>query len=49
MLDKLAELEKKYESITEKLYSPEVGSQPDLLRKYSKEQKELLKLIYDTK
>ncbi len=45
MLDKLAELERKFESITEKLYSPEVGSNPELLRKYSKEQKDLRPLI----
>ena len=45
MLEKLAEIEKRYEEITAKLYSPEVATDPNQLRKYSKEQKDLKELV----
>lgn len=45
MLDKLAELEAKYEEITQKLYSPEVAANPEKLKNYSKEQKTLKSIV----
>ena len=45
MLQKLAEIEKRYEEITAKLYDPEIAAKPNELRKYSKEHKDLQPLI----
>ena len=45
MLNKLAEIEKRYEEVTQKLYDPEIVSNQHLLKKYSKEQKDLQPLI----
>ena len=45
MLEKLAEIEKRYEEITAKLYDPEIAGNPNELRKYSKEHKDLQPLV----
>ena len=45
MLTKLADIEQRFEELTQLLYQPEVASNPDLLRKYSKEQKNIKELV----
>ena len=45
MLDKLLKIEEKFEEITQKLYSPDIASKPELLKKYSKEHKDLKPLV----
>ena len=45
MFDKLLGIERRYEEVTQKLYSPEIASDPELLKKYSKEQKDLEELV----
>lgn len=45
MIEKLNEIEQRYEEVTEKLYSSEVAADPALLKKYSKEQKDLKELV----
>jgi peptide chain release factor 1 len=46
MLEKLRTIESKYEELTHLLMSPEVLSKPAELQRYSKEQSELLPLVY---
>jgi peptide chain release factor 1 len=45
MLGKLAGIEQRYDELTQLLYQPEVAANPDLLRKYSKEQKSIRELV----
>ena len=45
MLDKLSQVEKRFSELEQSLSSPEIAGKPELLRKYSKEHKELSKIV----